>query len=455
MPDTKDFHGMKNILLDNEDWMVVDPLDYDAFVYYAPEQYKDSWNQFREGDTYFIIDKDKEPTQTSVIHKTQDNKIEYYGSEATRHRVLSRREFESDLPDEVKSVVDNIVGQSDVYKLLLAVKNGEKVTNNQMDRADELIWKFIYNERNPNKSMVKLQFDDMEDYLKLFDLDEYDISFAESVYSYYDGANFIDYDHGYNEWNEGYLLYQFSDENLNKLKQILKLVSPSTAKLDTDEDKEKSSKLVEKLFPDEIDSIISDWTDEENICKNKGAKEWIESDVCDYFSNYGLIRQDCFGQYYTTVSILLSLYNNVGDKTLSLKELLKDIGYRDSNLGGWDENRWEIDCSDFNDKSFNETVDRKLDRIFEKLEDSDEFLDVYEYSDMYNRIAQKYQFNDRYETKSGREFFIRKIDPATNKIVVQVFKKPGDGLEDRSYTEEEFNNFLVSPELFEGFIRIN
>ena len=80
MPDTKDFHGMKNILLDNEDWMVVDPLDYDSFVYYAPENYKDRWNQFKEGDTYFIIDKNKEPIQTSVIHKTQDNKIEYYGN---------------------------------------------------------------------------------------------------------------------------------------------------------------------------------------------------------------------------------------------------------------------------------------------------------------------------------------------------------------------------------------
>jgi hypothetical protein len=455
MPDTNDFHGMKNILLDNEDWMVVDPLDYDSFVYYAPENYKSEWNKYREGDTYFIIDKNKEPIQTSVIHKTQDNKIEYYGGEATRHRELTRREFESDLPDDVKSVVDNIVGQSDVYKLLLSIKNGEKVTSNQMERADNLVWKFIYNEKNPSKSMVKLQFDDMEDYLKLFDLDEYDASFAESVFSYYDGANFIDYDHGYNEWNEGYLLYQFSDDNLTKLKQILRLISPPTAKLDTDEDKEQSSKLLEKMFPNEVDYIITDWTDEENSCKNRAAKEWIESDVCDYFSNYGLIRQNCFSQYYTTVSILLSLYNNVGDKTLSLHEILKNIGHRDTNIGGWDENRWEIYCNDFDEKSFNNSVENQLDKIFEKIEDSDEFIDVYEYSNIFNRITNNYHLNHRYETKSGREFFIRKIDPATNKIIVQVFKKDGGGLEDRSYTEEEFNNFLVSPELFEGFIRIN
>jgi hypothetical protein len=62
--------------------------------------------------------------------------------------------------------------------------------------------------------------------------------------------------------------------------------------------------------------------------------------------------------------------------------------------------------------------------------------------------------NNRYKTKSGREFFYRGINPKNNRILIQVFKNI-NGLEDRSYNEEEFNNFLVSPELFEGFIRIN
>ena len=456
MPDTKDFHGMKNILLDNEDWMVVDPLDYNAFVYYAPENYKNRWNQFKEGDTYFIIDKDKEPTQTYVIHKTQDNKIEYYGSEVQKHRELNRGNFESNLPDEVKSVVQDIVGYSDVYKLLLAVKNGEKVTSRQMENSDDLIWKFTYSEKNPSKSMIKLHFDEMKDYLNLFELDEYDVYFAEALFdSYYGNYEFIDYDHGYNEWTEGYLLYQFSEENLNKFKQITRLVLPTAAKLENDEEKEKASKKVEDMFSDEVGEIISDWVDEQNICRTKGAKEWVEGEVCEYFNEYGIIRQDCFSNYYTTVGILLSLYNMVKDNTLNLTEVLKDIGHRTSNIGGWDENRWEVDCVDFDEETFNKTVEYQLDKIQGKLEDSEDFIDVYEYSEIYDRISKNYHFNNRYETKSGREFFIRKIDPATNKIVVQVFKKPGDGLEDRSYTEEEFNNFLVSPELFEGFIRIN
>ena len=453
MPNTNDFHGAKNILFNNDDWMVVDPLDYDAFVYYAPENYKDKWNQFREGDTYFIIDKNKEPIQTSILHKTEENKIEYYGSEVQRHRELNRANFESNLPDEVKSVVQDIVGYSDVYKLLLAVKNGEKVTSRQMENSDDLIWKFTYNEKNPNKSMVKLHFNDMGDYLKLFELDEYDVYFAEALYSHYRSYEFIDYDHGYNEWNEGYLLYQFSDENLNKFRQITRLVLPTAAKLEDDEEKEKSSKVVGNMFEREVDNIISDWVDEENNCRSKGATEWVESEVCDYFNQYGIIRQDCFYNYYTTVGILLSLYNIVKDKTFNLTEVLKDIGHQTS-IGGWDENRWEIDCVDFDEESFNRTVEYELDKILEKMEDSKDFVDVNKYSEIYDRISRKFRFDFRYKTKSGREFFIRKIDPSNNKIIVQVFKKEG-GVEDRSYTEEEFNNFLVSPELFEGFIRIN
>ena len=448
MPDTKDFHGMKNILLDNEDWMVVDPLDYEAFVYYAPENFKDKWNQFRDGDTYFVIDKDKDPIQTSIIHK-EDGKIEYYGSEVQRHRELNRFEFESDLPDDVKSVVDNVVGQSDVYKLLIAVKNGEKVTTNQMDRADDLIYGFRYNETNPMKSMVKLRFDDMEDYLKLFDLEEYDVDFANSLYSYYDSYTFVDYDHGYNEWNEGYLIYQFSDENLIKFKQIIRIILPSAANLEEDSEKEEACKKIEDMFSNEIDYITSDWVDEQNVCRSKGAKEWVEGDVCDYFNKYGIIRQDCFYNYYTTVGILLSLYNTVKDKTLGLMDVLKDIGHRDSNIGGWDENRWDIECTDFDDESFNRDVKYQLDKILEKIEDSDDFVNVDEYSNIYDRITKQFSFNYKYKTKSDRDFFIRKIDPATNKIIVQVYKKEG-GLEERSYTEEEFNNFLVSPELFEN-----
>jgi hypothetical protein len=103
---------------------------------------------------------------------------------------------------------------------------------------------------------------------------------------------------------------------------------------------------------------------------------------------------------------------------------------------------------------FDRYVSDYLDKIIDKLDDNSLYHDIHEYSELYKRLSSKYNLDGRYFTKNKRDFFYRGIDPETNRILIQVFKKEG-GLEDRSYTEEEFNNFLVSPELFEGFIRIN
>jgi hypothetical protein len=152
--------------------------------------------------------------------------------------------------------------------------------------------------------------------------------------------------------------------------------------------------------------------------------------------------------------MLLSLYDSMGDKTLNISELLFKIG-SDMNLVGWGEYIYETQCDDFDDEEFNRYSSGYLDDIMGKLEDNSLYEDIYEYSELYKRLGTKFKVNNRYETKSGREFFYRGINPENNRIVVQVFKKDNGGMEDRSYTEEEFNNFLVSPELFEGFIRIN
>lgn len=92
--------------------------------------------------------------------------------------------------------------------------------------------------------------------------------------------------------------------------------------------------------------------------------------------------------------------------------------------------------------------------MIEKAENNPEFSNIEEYSEIVKRITSRYKFNSRYETKYGREFFIRKIEPKTNKIHVEVFRKDGTAeMEERSYTEEEFENFINSPELFERFVK--
>jgi hypothetical protein len=209
------------------------------------------------------------------------------------------------------------------------------------------------------------------------------------------------------------------------------------------------------MFGNEVESMIYEYTSEQNECKTRGFNQMIKDDFCNPFYNYGIFTKHCFREYFTSVGMLLSLYDTMGDKTLTISELLFRIG-SDMEITGWGDYIYETDCLDFDQESFDSECSRYLDKIIEKLEDESEYADIYGYGELYKRLDSKFKINNRYTTKSGREFFYRGINPKNNRILIQVFKKDGSvGMEDRSYTEEEFNNFLVSPELFEGFIRIN
>ena len=224
--------------------------------------------------------------------------------------------------------------------------------------------------------------------------------------------------------------------------------------METDEQKSEAGRKLLGMFRYEIEDIISDYTSETNQCKTKGFNEMIKDDFCNAFFNYGIFTKNCLTEYFTSVGMLLSLYDTMGDKTLTISELLFRIG-SDMGITGWGDFIYELDCVDFDQESFDSYTSRNLDKIMEKLEDESQYEDIYEYSELYKRLALKYKVGSRYYTKNNRDFFYNGIDPKNNRILVQVFKKDGSGIEDRSYSEEEFNNFLVSPDIFEGFIRIN
>lgn len=455
MPTKNDAYEQSHTILNTEDWMIVEPMTGLAFEYFAPEKLKTEWtNKFRDGDVYFVIDKDKEPIQTYTIFRNDtDHKIEYIGSEVMRNRVIDRKELFSELPNDIKSELEPIIGYSPIYDLLVKIKNGEQVSSNEMERADNLIYKFNYNEKNPGKSTIKLHFDDIEDYVKLFEVEEDDVYYVSSLFSYYDnGYDYIDYETAVDDWNGGYFFGWFSDENKGKLKQILKYISPDLISLDDDEKKEKAAEKLSDMFAGKIENMLEEYVTLENRCRHDASKENIKDEICEIFQNYGLINIDCFRTYYTTVGLLLSMFKISQDPTKDIKGVLTDIGHT-FNTGGWDEYRYEIQCNDFDDERLNLIIGEELDEILEELEQSDKYVDILEYSNIYDRVISKYPTNTRSKTSYGREFFIREIDPATNRIHMDVFTK--NGVARRSYTEEEFNNFLVSPELFEGFVRIN
>ena len=430
-------------------------MDYDSYLYYAPDNTRLMWKDVRNGQLFCIVHKE-EPSEsglkTYMIFKDEDNKISYYNWNGVGRPRIDFLEY---FPEDIKPQIKDVIGVGKTYELLTKIANGEEVSSDELEDADELIYDLKYTPRAPFKSKITIKFDDDSDYIKLFNPSDDDMWYYNAITGNYDTYEWEDTYQATEDFTEGYFFNVFNDENLEKVKQILSIVLPSSAPLETDEQKSEAGQKLLDMFDNEIEYIIYEYTSEQNQCKTRGFEKMMKDDFCNAFYNFGIFTKYCFTEYFTSVGMLLSLYDTMGDKTLTISELLFRIG-SEMSLDGWADYIYEVDCVDFDQESFDSDAERYLDKIIDKLEDESEYEDIYEYAELYKRIDARFKINNRYETKSGREFFYRGINPKNNRILIQVFKRDGTvGTEDRSYSEEEFENFLVSPDLFEGFIRIN
>lgn len=448
MPNTNDAHGESEIIFENEDWLIVEPMDYDSYVYYAPDNMKSKWDDFSDNNLYCIVSKTENSNtglKTYMMYKDEYGKSTYYNWNG---REFSKETFLDVISDDIKPQIIELIGVGKLYELLTKIANGEVVSSRWMENTDELIYDFKYTPKAPIKSKITFRFDE-DDYIKLFNPSEEDLWYYNAITGYYDTYEWED---GYQlteDFNDGYFFSYMGDDNIEKIKQILSIISPSSVELDTDTVKSEAGLKLYEMFENEIENIISDYTMEYNICKTNGFKKMIKDDFCNAFYNDGIFTKHCLIEYFTSAGLLLSLYDMMGDNTSTISELLFKIG-SDKGIAGWADNIYEFGCDDFDQESFDSNTSIYLDKIMEKLEDESEYEDIYEYAELYKRLDSKFKINNRYTTKSGREFFYKGINPKNNRILVEVFKKDEVGMENRSYTEEEFENFLVSPDLFES-----
>ena len=456
MPNTNDSHGESKIIFEDEDWLIVEPMDYDSYLYYAPDNTRLMWKDVRNGQLFCIVDKENNAGlgggfRTYIIFKDEDNKISYYNWNGVGRPRIDFLEY---FPEDIKPQIEEVIGVGKMYDLLTRIVNGEQVSSRWMENVDEAVYDFKYTPKAPIKSKIDLRFDE-DDYIKLFNPSDDDMWYYNAITGNYDTYEWEDDYQATEDFKEGYFFNQFNEENLKKVKEIISIISPQSVELETDDQKSEAGKKLIDMFRNEVESMIYEYTSLTNESKTRGFNQMIKDDFCNPFYNYGIFTKHCLREYFTSVGMLLSLYDTMGDKTLTISELLFRIG-SDMDITGWSEYIYEIDCLDFDQEYFDSECSRHLDKIIDKLEDESEYADIYGYGELFKRLDSKFKINSRYYTKNGKDFFYRGINPKNNRILIQVFKKDGSaGMEERSYSEEEFNNFLVSPELFEGFIRIN
>lgn len=457
MPDrqenTNKIYDETKVLYDGSDYMVIEPLTRESVSYFTNgnKDYIKHWsdNYQDNGTSYLVVDKRYTPTNFYGIYN-DDGVIEIYYFDGEDFDSISTDDFFDSVSSEVKESLRPFMFDGTTYGILTDIKNGKDFSLNDLKDSSSIIGKIRYNEKRPGKSMVSLHFNDAEDYFKTMGAPEDGLWLIRDLFdNYYQELDITNYDNVWEDWNEGYLLSTFDTDNNELLKEILTYVGPHLLTKESGNDRDSEiSKLLNDMFEREIDWIITDYIDEDNSCRVRELRKSIEDDACDIMGEYGIFMGDCFSKYFTTVDILIQLYNKNNDKTQSLESLLGEL--IDGNNMDYHDWMYETWCDEDFNEELNKQIKHALTSIIEKIEESDEFVDIGEYSELYNKYVGKYGLNKSHKSPVSDDtfFIIKGVNKKNNKLVVGVSKDTPYNFQSREYDEEGFNLFLNQPELF-------
>ena len=342
--------------------------------------------------------------------------------------------------------------------LLLALRNFAK---GKLDRDDlyaiDKNIEFINVKRPLGQSLVTIKFDNKSDLLEAIGLHEEDMWFRDMVMSSYSHYEFNDSYTIEEDFKEGYIFeYDLTEENLDTLKSIAKMVLPNEqVNLDDNEYRQKLHRLLLDVFPNQIDYILSDYQTEKDYEMSAVAREIIKSEFDDKLDEIGVeiggrnddevtvTLADLFSE-----SLQLNLFSEKA-RDMVIKIISNKLG---GNVGGWYENSYEFrDDSQFDKESFNRGVERQFEKIIDTIEERSEGeYTVKNYLDFRNRVEDKFKIKTWYETPKDKNiiFSIKEFNPANMTVKLTIKDRGTKLLKDIEMGEETFVQFLYQPSLF-------
>lgn len=446
--------GDVEIVSEDENLKIVKVLSKDAAFYFGGDLYSQSWDyNFSEGDLYFLISSDPD-VQVFSIHNRDNNDPSVVRYGYNKNGFANADDIKKYFPKSVK-VLNPIIRFGETYEFLKSVYNGYEPRWDE-NGGDKIIGEIKFNSSSPNNSIVVIEFNDDEDFLNIFDLDSDDV--YEWRYYMSDYSN-VDYDtYRYTEdWNEGdFFQYAFNDQNKEKLINIVRTFFPSVDPSDT----KKISDLANEIDSNVVDSIVDEYASEWENCIYNNSRDEIRSELNNPFVKFGIKQKVLAYKYEATVGVLLTWYKQLKSEDVDLGGLLKELidkFDRNNYRGNWAELRYNGDCPDWDNERYQSYVSDQLDKIIEKYEEDERFVNYNEFIELQQQIDQEYGF-DKWipiRTDKNKFFKIEKIDPGTNKIIISFRDNQSDNREEkRSVTYDDLKRIETQYELFEEIRKI-
>jgi hypothetical protein len=355
-----------------------------------------------------------------------------------------------------------------LYESLKKFVDGEYESNFARDfnySYDNLKFSKI-NENDLSKSIMYLMMDRQE-FLTMIQSEtfadhtnnEYYINV--SVGGGYHGRVFLDNYSAEQDFAEGYTIRHFSEENIEKLKEILKLINKKllTQFIEGGNDDIVSQYLLLK-FQDECESIAHEYAEHHDECLVEGMKEYLRQKKCGILNKFKIMEMQCQRKYVTTVGNIIKLYEKYGhfgnkDKDILtlLHAIINEEGLEDDDDYGDDYYAY-YEERNFDREGFNRWVGMKLDKMMDKIEEDFDPESMEKENKLYDLMEKlNYTFNrwyyfpeEKQKKDSKSNFMIEKFEDG--KILVtynEMYKK----MEHFKMGFEDFINFLYHPELFD------
>ena len=445
-------------LYEDDDVLVVMPKSYVSSCYYGANT---KWCTTTRGSSGFFEKYSRDGKLYYFINKKTGLKRALYIKEKPKQvEVYNEKDIEVDL-DELFSVfpqqtdlIDDLVGVSNFIKTLKLYARGQASERDLLD-SDESIYRIIP-AKIPGQSELIIEFPDDNVFFKALDLNEDDQWFLNAVTSYYSDYEFMDSYTGEEDWKEGYIVYGFlNDENKKTLQKICSVVLPDLQVNFEElsyEDKQKINKTLIDLFPDEIDAIITDYVVEVNSEATQVARDRTSKEINDALQDGGFELTQKYDRVKTTVANFImwshltkltkidaiSLFNRIIDKT------------NKSRIGGWYENTYEFRDDDYFDtESFNREIERQFENILEQLEDEEN--PISEFLEFRKRILDKFSIDVWFDLPKDKSIIFKILTINRDQTIKVRVRKKMVGDKVFNLTEEQFNQLLYQPQLFDLF----
>ena len=442
----------------DSNYLVVRPLTWESSCFYG---FETKWctamkndryhydKHTRDGILYYFIDKKNKGNKVALYLEKDGKKLKKYVFDSLdKERGV---DFLYEKFPKLTSLISELTEELPIIDLLRGYLSG-KDTSNQILSSD-IVSYFEKDEENRGESIVEISFDGLDDYKKVFDLSDDDKWFLDIIDSTYNDYNFYPMDID-SEWDEGYIIDKFNDENTKLLREILKYILPTYVNADLSDDYEVKStiaKTLQKMFDRETSDISYEYQSEMDRAAEIGTRNTIESELCDYFEKYGFKKssKNCFDEYQTTINNLIKLFEEHQPEKNTIESLLYRIT-EDDSVGGWAENSYEmIDWDAFDEEGFQRNVTFNLEKIMDKIQENENFP---EYKELIDRVTEKYEIEKWYNLPRNKDFDfkITGIDMDDLTISVMLRNKNNYGISKYILNDvDEFYSFLYNYKLFD------